>query len=232
MRARSFPSLRTPAAAGGVLAAVLTGTAVAGTGIGATFHLGVANSVNAVTALSGAATGTAASPSPMLRITNTATSGAVGASIRSSGGPALDLQVRIPPAPGTPPPPMRVNSGTKVANLNADKLDGFDSTQLPISGVKVRYRPVEPLDSAAGTITHGWVDCPARTFAIGGGANIRNPDQLLVATFPDVATRWSAYVKNDVATTPDPFDVYVICAAVGTYDGPTLGTGGSNLRGE
>ncbi|HET7480187.1 MAG TPA: hypothetical protein VFJ72_11795 [Rubrobacteraceae bacterium] len=39
-----------------------------------------------------------------------------------SGGPALDLRVSAGKAP------MKVNSATKVANLNSDKLDGVDST--------------------------------------------------------------------------------------------------------
>ena len=315
MRARSIPSFRTPAVVGSVLAAVIAGTAVAGTGVGGLFELGVANTVNAVTSLSGAAAGPAASPSPMLRVTNTATSGALGASITSSGGPALQLRV-LSPSGAARPAPMTVDSGTRVVNLNADRLDSLDSTsflrstgkavdadlldgkdstaflpsagkaadadrldnldstsflrstgkavdanlldgkdstafvtatsgkaadadkldgmepgQLPIGGVKVRYLPVHPIESAAGTVTQGYVECPLGTYAIGGGANVLDPDQLLVASFPDVATRWSAYVKN-AAATDSPFYVYAICAAVGTYDGPTLGTGGSNLRGE
>jgi hypothetical protein len=38
---------------------------------------------------------------------------------------ALSLSVQSGEAP------MRVNSGTKVTNLNADKLDGMDSSELP-----------------------------------------------------------------------------------------------------
>ena len=40
-----------------------------------------------------------------------------------NGGPALDLRVN----PGVAP--MKVNSSTRVDNLNADQLDGQDSSQ-------------------------------------------------------------------------------------------------------
>ncbi len=55
----------------------------------------------------------------MLRITN-----------KSTGATALTLQVE----PGHAP--MRVNSGTAVANLNADQVDGQDVTQLGVNGLQ------------------------------------------------------------------------------------------------
>jgi hypothetical protein len=73
------------------------------------FHLGHSNTSNAITKLVGSVAG------PMLRLDNNST---------GTGATALDLQVE----PGKPP--MTVNSGTKVTNLNSDKLDGIDSTSF------------------------------------------------------------------------------------------------------
>ncbi len=52
---------------------------------------------------------------PVLRLTN------------QGAGPALELRVQGGP-------PLRVNSEAVVANLNADKLDGLDSTQFVRQG--------------------------------------------------------------------------------------------------
>jgi hypothetical protein len=84
----------------------LATTALAGTGVGARFQLGQTNTVNAITKLVGSVAG------PSLQIDNNST---------NANATALDLQVEAGKAP------MKVNSDTNVANLNADKLDGLDS---------------------------------------------------------------------------------------------------------
>jgi hypothetical protein len=81
--------------------------ALAGSGIGGVFNLGVTNTVNAITKLTGSVAG------PSLQIINNSTNAAAT---------ALNLQV------ATGKPPLKVNSTTKVANLNADSLDGQDSS--------------------------------------------------------------------------------------------------------
>jgi hypothetical protein len=81
---------------------VLGGTTLAATG--GNFILGQPNSASSTTALSAGTTG------PAFRATNTST-GTAGSFNVASGHP-----------------PFTVNSGTKVTNLNADKLDGKDST--------------------------------------------------------------------------------------------------------
>ena len=71
---------------------------------------GVTNLVESTTALVGfVANG------PVLRLDNDSAAG---------NATALDLQVEEGEAP------MKVNSGTKVDNLNADEVDGLDSTEL------------------------------------------------------------------------------------------------------
>jgi hypothetical protein len=83
--------------------------ALAGSGVGGVFNLGKTNTVNAMTKLTGSVTGSS------LQIINNSTEAAAT---------ALDLRV----ASGKPP--LKVNSTTKVANLNADRLDDKDSTEL------------------------------------------------------------------------------------------------------
>jgi hypothetical protein len=81
---------------------VLGGTTYAATG--GNFILGQSNTASSTTGLSAGTTG------PAFRVTNTST-GTAGSFNVAAGHP-----------------PLTVNSATKVANLNADKLDGLDST--------------------------------------------------------------------------------------------------------
>jgi hypothetical protein len=140
----------------GLLCALVGGAtvALAGSGIGGVFNLGVSNSVNAKTSLTG-------SPAAaQLQVTNSSTTaGAAGLNVSSAsstatltasnsssgvgvfaqtaaagkaalygkntgGGPGASFVVNSGIAPFT------VNSSTKVASLNADQLDGLDSTAL------------------------------------------------------------------------------------------------------
>src|SRR5215203_2300120 len=87
----------------------LASTALAGTGVGSAFNLGKTNTVSAISKLVGSVAG------PSLLIDNNST---------NTAATALDLKVEAGKAP------MKVNSGAKVANLNADKLDGMDAGQL------------------------------------------------------------------------------------------------------
>jgi len=106
----------------------VAGAAFAGTGVGGLFNLGQSNTVNASTALAGSTNGAA------LQVTNTNT----GA---NAGGIGISV------APGKPP--LRVNSSTKVAGLNADLLDGVDSSGF-VSTSHVLHGSVEAT-TAAGT---------------------------------------------------------------------------------
>jgi hypothetical protein len=87
---------------------------IASTALGANggnFILGsLNNTATAITKLTGTVGG-----GPALQVSNSST---------TTGATALDLQVATGKAP------MKVNSQTKVTNLNADKLDGQDSTTI------------------------------------------------------------------------------------------------------
>jgi hypothetical protein len=93
----------------GALSVVTASTALAGSGVGGVFNLGNTNTVNAITKLVGSVTGAS------LVIDNNSTNAAAT---------ALNLQVE----PGKTP--MKVNSQTKVTNLNADRLDGKDPAEF------------------------------------------------------------------------------------------------------
>jgi len=93
----------------GALTLLTASAAIAGSGVGGVFNLGKVNTVNAITKLVGSVAGTS------LLIDNNSTDPAAT---------ALNLHVEA----GRPP--MKVDSDTKVTNLNADKLDGVDSTDL------------------------------------------------------------------------------------------------------
>src|SRR6266404_5121368 len=102
--------------------------ALGGAGYSATggnFILGVTNAATNVTTLSTNINERA------LRLSNLSTAGSAT---------ALGLNVAAGHAP------FIVNSATKVTNLNADKLDGLDSTQFP-------NRLVVPFNLDAGAIT-------------------------------------------------------------------------------
>jgi hypothetical protein len=105
---------------GNVVGYIALFIALGGSAYGATggnFILGQSNTAGNTTSLSAPISGKKA-----LQVTNTST---------GAGATALGLNV----ASGHPP--FTVNSATKVANLNADKLDGVDSTGfLPSSSVQ------------------------------------------------------------------------------------------------
>jgi len=98
-----------PIAIGTVLLLMSATAVLGGTGVGGVFNLGATNSVNKVTVLKGTAS------TPLLRVMNDGT------------GAALSLQVKNP---GTAPILLDAESTGKVAHLNADMLDGKDSTEF------------------------------------------------------------------------------------------------------
>jgi len=123
-------------------------TAFAGTGVGARFDLGKTNTVNAISKLVGSVAG------PSLLIDNNSTNAAAT---------ALDLQVEAGKTP------MKVNATAgKATNLNADKLDGLDASQLGgLSGVTQVEQPGGVNDSVDPKTTSA--TCPVGTVAIAGG---------------------------------------------------------------
>jgi hypothetical protein len=130
-------------------------TALAGSGVGGIFNLGQSNTVNATSSLTGTTAGkqldlqnlsTAASSSALSALGN----GAIPAATFQNGGtgPAAALLA------GKGQPPFTTNSAYKVVSLNADKLDGLDSSAFTHAGAGsttiLTNRIVVPTDAPVG----------------------------------------------------------------------------------
>ncbi len=157
-----------------VLVLVLASAALAGSGKGAVFNLGVANSVSGyVTTLTGSmagkllqATNTSTATSAVaIGANNKSTTAAAVAAANTGGGPALSITVNSGKAP------MTVSAGAgKVTNLNADRLDSLDSTQL-----QRRVSGTCPLNSSVRVVNaNGTVACEADNDS-GGDISAVNP---------------------------------------------------------
>jgi hypothetical protein len=134
-----------------VLAGLVFGMASTALGAnGGNFILGsLNNTATAITKLTGTVGG-----GPALHVSNPST---------TTGSRALDLQVATGKAP------MKVNSSTKVANLNADRLDNRDASQIGVNGYEL-VRVQSTFDSTARKVVHA--RCPEGKLAIGGGAQV------------------------------------------------------------
>lgn len=182
-----------------VLAVVLgvSSTALAGTGVGAVFNLGQNNAVDALSRLVGSTTNS------MLRIDNNGT------------GSALQLLVE----PGRPP--MTVNAGAgKAVNLNADKLDGNNSTAFLPS--EIYEKSVSETIAAGGTSSNGQVNCDPGDIAVSGSysktlsveatTERRIDERFDVETGQTNPGGWHVIAQNTDATTSGTLTVYVYCA--------------------
>ena len=150
MRKRLANRLPSPSLVISLLAlfVALGGTAYAATG--GTFILGQANTATSQTSLTSNNAGKA------LQVTQ-----------QNTGTAATALGLNVP-AGRTP---FTVNSGTKVANLNADRLDGVDSTAFqrttqPASNVAC-FGCVGTDDIASGAITESKLAAPGKWHYIG-----------------------------------------------------------------
>jgi hypothetical protein len=122
---------------------VLGGASYAATG--GNFILGKPNTAANTTSLSAPVSGKA------LQVTNTGT-------VASST--ALGLNVASGHAPFT------VNSGAKVANLNADKLDGIDSTGFKSNAYVDREDAIQALTGSATPNQVAKLDLPAGSYVL------------------------------------------------------------------
>jgi hypothetical protein len=136
-------------------------------------------------------------------------------------------------------PPMTVNSETKVDNLNADKVDGLDSTELKgqtgdtgadgsngsngtNGATTVRTVSVSSGNVIPGTsISHVTARCATNEKATGGGYNTTTNTPADIAVFQNrpedklgftLGPGWAAGFKNNDAT-DKAITVYAICAS-------------------
>jgi hypothetical protein len=183
------------------LTAGVASTALAGTGVGSAFNLGKTNTVSAISSLVGSVSGSS------LLIDNNST---------NSAATALNLQVEAGKSP------MKVNSAAKVANLNADKLDGMDAGQLK-GFTTLRVSTTEESAPGGSSITQT-ASCQAGEQAISGSIEIQAGDpKHIVYTSPGgipvvdsttgKITGWRASWFTDFGTGDYTVRVYAVCAS-------------------
>jgi hypothetical protein len=152
---------------------------------GGNFIIGQVNSaLGAVTHLVGFPAG------PVLRIDNQSL---------NLGATALDLRVK----PGKAP--MTVNSNVKVANLNADLLDGKDSTQY-LSADRIYERSNLVAVPAGASNQSILVHCDVGDVALSGGADdIEPPTELNeVSRLLNSPRTWEVEVSRPLTLGGDP----------------------------
>ena len=162
---------------------------------GDSWKLGFPNSASSSTQLTGTVNG------KLVKLTN-----------NSGGGSASALSLNV--ASGKPP--MTVNSSTKVNNLNADQLDGQDSSAfLPAGGEAVNSDNLDGLDSAAfgrlialrtsntsATIAAGdnYILVPAWTPDVSGRCLVSAETQIIGSANTDIGPYYRLAIKQGAAT--------------------------------
>lgn len=128
--------------------------------------------------------------------------------LSNGAGTALSLNSRAGTAP------LKVNRTTKVRNLNADRLDGLDSTQLALTRGRttLRYTTSQALElvplNVEGDGLAAVAYCPSGTIATGGGAF--NAGGHPVYDSYGEANYW-VVMTTDLAATPETFGANVTC---------------------
>lgn len=160
-----------------------------------------------------ATTALAAVPGDPLRLGKINVVNKITTLIKRGPGPALSLKVGSGP-------PLAVNSTGKVANLNADQLDGQDSTAFVPTATNafVRnniYKAESALNTGTalgdGTFVKAQACNSGDVLLSGGPANV-SPTSDMVESFPTPGTTnsWSARIQDNGAV--DNFSVVVLCA--------------------
>lgn len=144
------------------------------------FELGKLNTIDKISQLVGSV------DNAMFRIDN-----------NNAGANATALDLRVEPGK----PPMKTNSETRVANLNADKLDGKSADAIGVNGLE-RVVAVSRFDSESPKDVT--VFCPAGKVVVGTGGNVNG---ALSGNFPDIQT-------DVVIRTIDPNVGFITVSAV------------------
>jgi len=182
-----MPPLSTPRLAA-VLAVILAlfGTGVAAGAAGAALILGQVNSSGSSTTTLNATTS-----NPTLRVNNNGT----GRGVEIDAEAAIPLRLTAPG--GTPP--LSVNTTAKVTNLNADRLDGLNSTSFVRTNAAVQgHHTCNAMDMMPTVSSDTWgYTNNGRYFTSGGGGTLTCAVHL-----PDGATVQSVtvHMRDNSAT--------------------------------
>jgi hypothetical protein len=190
-----------------VLALVVGGATAALAAVpGDPLKLGQANTIDALTRLTGAVN------NPMLRIDN-----------NSTNASATALELRVEPGHA----PMKVDSDARVVSLNADEVDGHSVNEIGVNG----WERVEATSvTNARSPKSATARCPSGKMVVGTGAEITggkynpgppsnthiNTDVVIDEIIPSLS-RLSVIVKAyEVNGTDEDWNVtaYAICATV------------------
>lgn len=176
-----------------MLALVVGLTSTAFGSNGDSWKLGKSNTATKITALAGKL----GVNGPMVRLTN-----------NNAGTDDTALELRVQPGEA----PMTVNSATRVDSLNADLLDGQDSTAFIKNSI---YKVESAVDAGTalgdGTFVKGQACDPGDILLSGGPANVSATSDM-VESFPSPGSTnsWSARIDKNGLT--DNYSVVVLCA--------------------
>lgn len=172
-----------------VVCVVVAPAALGARGVGAPLELGKANKVNRTTELNGRVEG------PSLRLNN-------NSAIDSAT--ALGLKVE----PGNPP--MRVDSSTKVDNLNVDQLDDLDSSSFMRSTTYKSESPIVTGTSLNDGTFIATESCNIGDRLLSGGPANVNPTSDIVESWPVDTLTWQVRIQTN--TVADTWNVVILCA--------------------
>ena len=133
-------------------------------------------------------------------------------SLTNTTGTALALTSKSGTAP------LRVSNGVKVTNLNADRLDGLDSSSFALAAGNVKAYDFTgtPEDLDSNGVTDAIVAsaaCPSGTRRTGGGISDFTTSGYIITSGPDTNNSWTAVIGISESTTEDPTNVVgsIIC---------------------
>ncbi len=186
-----------------ILALVLGAATTALSATGGNFILGQPNSADAPTTLTWTGNTDISKSALVLKNIN--------------GGFPLQLQA------GDGIAPMKVNSATKVAKLNADKLDGKDASAIGVNGLE-RVQDTSAHDSNSNKTAIAL--CPTGKVVVGTGFNIAggktgdNPQFLTDVVMDEVSPSSTSVLVDAYEEEPTSANwsvtAYAICAKAGT----------------
>ena len=133
--------------------------------------------------------------------------------LQAGRGPALSLKSSGSPA-------LKVNNTRKVANLNADELDGLSAGSFARSNAKTGAFdfsgvPLDVDENGLDDLIVAFAQCPAGSQMTGGGAADLTATGVMFVSAPDVDETWVAAVLVDENAGESAADV---TASVVCYD--------------
>lgn len=137
------------------------------------------------------------------------TAGAIS-TLTNNNGTALALNSAAGSAP------LTVNRGVKVANLNADKLDGKDSSAFAYAAGKTGYvsnggQSVDLNNDGVNDAIAAVAQCPTGSQLTGGGVEDGTSAGRVVASEPIGGGAWGVLVKADASENPANVGSFAVC---------------------